>query len=141
MSQHLVFVYGTLRRGGLRAMPEVFPGARFVGGASVRGSLYDLGAHPGLLLGASDSQVAGEAYEVDEEILREMDAIEAADDYRRRRVEVSLGGGRSACWVYVPEQAPEFYSRHTLIASGDWIEYARAKTQPSGGARPDEGRG
>lgn len=131
MNEHLVFVYGTLRRGGLRAMPEVFPGSRFVGGASVRGSLYDLGAHPGLLLGGSDSTVVGEVYEVDEETLSKMDAIEASDDYRRRRVEVTLDGGGGACWVYVPEQSPEFYSRRTLIASGDWIEYAR--TQPETG--------
>ena len=138
MNKHLVFVYGTLRRGGLRAMPDVFPGAKFVGGASVRGRLYDLGEYPCLLLGQSDSQVVGEVYEVDDETLDEMDAIEASDDYRRRRVEVSLDTGGSACWVYVPERTPEFYSRHTLITSGDWIEYAGTKTERPGDARPDE---
>jgi gamma-glutamylcyclotransferase (GGCT)/AIG2-like uncharacterized protein YtfP len=25
VNQHLVFVYGTLRQGGVRAMPEIFP--------------------------------------------------------------------------------------------------------------------
>ena len=138
MNKHLVFVYGTLRRGGRRAMPDVFPGAKFVGGAGVRGRLYDLGEYPGLLLGGSDSQVAGEVYEVDDETLDEMDAIEAADGYRRRRVDVSLDTGGSACWVYAPERDPEFYSRHPLITSGDWIEYAGTKTVRRADARPDE---
>ena len=141
MNKHLVFVYGTLRRGGVRAMPEVFPGAKFVGRASVRGSLYDLGDYPGLLLGGSGSTVAGEVYEVDDAILNRMDDIEAADDYRRRRVEVSLDTGASACWVYAPERDAEFYSRHAPIPSGDWIEYAGTKADPPGGARPDETRG
>lgn len=131
MGKHLVFVYGTLRRGGLRAMPDVFPGAEFVGRAGVGGRLYDLGAHPALLLGGTDSTVAGEVYEVDEATLVEMDGIEAADDYRRREVEVSLDAGRRACWVYVPEQSLEFYARRKLIASGDWIEYAGVR--PRGG--------
>lgn len=127
MSKHLVFVYGTLRRGGARAMPAVFPGAKFVGAASVRGGLYDLGAHPALLLGGSDSPVVGEVYEVDDEILDRMDDIEASDRYRRRQVEVSPDTGGGACWVYVPEQNPELYSRHALITSGDWIEHAGAR--------------
>ncbi len=138
MSKHLVFVYGTLKRGGARAMPEVFPGAKFVGRASVRGRLYDLGEYPGLLLGGTDSTVAGEVYEVDDGTLNRMDDIEAADDYLRRRVEVSLDAGARACWVYVAERDPEFYSRHTLIASGDWIEHVRTKTGRPGDARPDE---
>ena len=138
MNKHLVFVYGTLRRGGARAMPEVFPGAKFVGRASVRGRLYDLGAYPCLRLDDSDSRVTGEVYEVDDEILDRMDGIEAADDYRRRRVEVSLDAGGSACWVYAPEREAEFYSQYPLVASGDWIEHAETKADRPAGARPDE---
>jgi len=125
MGKHLVFVYGTLRRGGLRSMPDLFPGSKFVGGATVRGSLYDLGEHPGLLLDEPGSTVVGEVYEVDEETLRELDEIEAPSDYHRKQTEVSLGGRTLACWVYEP--GPEPCPRHTLIASGDWIEHARAK--------------
>ncbi|HEX8163999.1 MAG TPA: gamma-glutamylcyclotransferase family protein [Pyrinomonadaceae bacterium] len=125
MNKHLVFVYGTLRRGGLRAMPDLFPGAEFVGGASVSGCLYDLGAHPGLLAGASGSSVVGELYEVDDETLNRLDDLEAPSHYRRRRIEASLGSRRAACWVYEPD--PEFYPRRILIASGDWIEYAERR--------------
>jgi len=126
MSKHLVFVYGTLRRGGIRAMPGLFPAAKFIGAAEVRGNLYDLGAYPGLMLDESSAPVTGEVYEIDDEILRELDEIEASSNCWRRQVEVSSGNQKMPCWVYGPK--PEFYSLNTLITSGDWIEYAKTKT-------------
>lgn len=126
MGKHLVFVYGTLRRGGVRAMPDIFPGSEFVGSASVRGQLYDFGEYPGLLLGESGSPVAGEVYEVSEEVLNKLDDIEEPAHYSRREVEVSLGGGTTKCWVYEPDLS--LYPGRTLITSGDWIEYAGPKT-------------
>ncbi len=69
MNKHLVFVYGTLRRGGARAMSIRFPNSKFIADAKVSGSLYDLGAYPGLLVNESNSLVIGEVYEVDDEIL------------------------------------------------------------------------
>jgi gamma-glutamylcyclotransferase (GGCT)/AIG2-like uncharacterized protein YtfP len=139
MSKQLVFVYGTLRRGGAGAMSVSFPGAKFIAAAEVCGSLYDLGAYPGLVLDGSDSPVTGEVYEVDDETLNELDEFEASSRYRRKQVEISLGGRGRACWTYEPD--PEFYSPRTLIASGDWAEYAKTKTDRPGGARPDESRG
>lgn len=127
MNEHLVFVYGTLRRGGVRAMPNLFPDAKFIGQAQVGGSLYDLGAFPGLLLDESSSQVTGEVYEIDDGILGELDDIEASSNYVRRQVEISLGDHKRTCWIYEPD--PEFYSLHKPITSGDWIEYARTKTE------------
>lgn len=126
MSKHLVFVYGTLRRGGIRAMPDLFPAAKFAGTAKVDGNLYDMGAYPGLLLDESGSTVTGEVYEIDDEILLELDEIEASSNYWRKQVKVALGNQTMPCWVYGPK--PEFYSLTTLIPSGDWIEYARTKT-------------
>lgn len=137
MTKHLVFVYGTLRRGGGRAMPDRFPGAKFVADAKVSGSLYDLGAYPGALLDGSDSQVTGEVYEVDDESLKELDDFEASSNYLRKRFEVSLDDDdRRACWVYEPD--PEFYPLGALITSGDWVEYAGTDTDWPGGARPDD---
>src|SRR3954465_6817903 len=102
MNKHLVFVYGTLRRGGVRAMPDIFPGSKFVGGAKVGGRLYDLGAYPGLVLDEAGSPVVGEVYEIDKEILNELDEIEASSYYVRRRVGVSVGDDKMTCWVYEP---------------------------------------
>jgi gamma-glutamylcyclotransferase (GGCT)/AIG2-like uncharacterized protein YtfP len=126
MSKHLVFVYGTLRQGGIRAMPGLFPAAKFIGTAKIVGSLYDLGAYPGLVLDESSAPVTGEVYEIDEEILRELDEIEASSNYRREQIEASLDNQKLPCWVYGPE--PESYSLDTLITSGDWIEYAKTRT-------------
>jgi gamma-glutamylcyclotransferase (GGCT)/AIG2-like uncharacterized protein YtfP len=126
MNKHLVFVYGTLRSGGVGAMSNRFPVAKFIADAEVSGSLYDLGAYPGLLLNESNSVVVGEVYEVNDEILNRLDDFEASSHYLRKQVEVSVGTHREVCWTYEPD--PEFYSLRTLITSGDWIEYARTKT-------------
>lgn len=123
MNKHLVFVYGSLRRGSAGAMSVRFPASKFIAEAHVNGSLYDLGDYPGLLLNEANSLVTGEVYEVDDELLNELDAFEASSNYRRKQVEISLGGDRKVCWTYEPD--PEFYSLRTLITSGDWIEYVR----------------
>jgi gamma-glutamylcyclotransferase (GGCT)/AIG2-like uncharacterized protein YtfP len=126
MNKHLVFVYGTLRRGGAGAMSIRFPESNFIANAKVSGSLYDLGAYPGLLVNESNSLVTGEVYEVDDETLKELDEFEAASSYRRKQVEISLGAHRKVGWVYEPN--PEFYSLRELITSGDWVIYAKTKT-------------
>ena len=125
MSKHLVFVYGTLRRGSANAMSTRFRNSQFIAEAKVSGSLYDLGAYPGLLLNESNSSVVGEVYEVDDELLNKLDDFEASSNYRRKQVEIAVGTHRRMCWTYEP--GPESYSFSTLIASGDWIEYARTK--------------
>jgi gamma-glutamylcyclotransferase (GGCT)/AIG2-like uncharacterized protein YtfP len=126
MNKHLVFIYGTLRRGEAGSMSIRFPNSKFIGDAKVNGSLYDLGAYPGLLLNESNSVVTGEVYEVDDETLKELDDFEGSSHYLRKQFEVSLGTERRVCWTYEPN--PEFYSPAKLITSGDWIEYARTKT-------------
>jgi gamma-glutamylcyclotransferase (GGCT)/AIG2-like uncharacterized protein YtfP len=136
MDKHLVFVYGTLRRGDARSMSIRFPSSKFITDATVRGSLYDLGAYPGLLLNESDSPVTGEVYEVDEETLKRLDEFEASSNYLRKQVEIPLGAHTRLCWAYEPD--PEFYSLQTVITSGDWIEYARMKTDRAGDATPDQ---
>ncbi len=136
MNKHLVFVYGTLRRGGARAMSIRFPNSIFIADAKVSGSFYDLGAYPGLLLNESNSLVIGEVYEVDDEILNQLDEFEASSDYRRKQVEISLGTQSRTGWTYEPN--PEFYSLSTLITSGDWIEYAKTKTDWPGVTGSDE---
>jgi gamma-glutamylcyclotransferase (GGCT)/AIG2-like uncharacterized protein YtfP len=113
-----------------------FPNSKFVADARVSGSLYDLGSYPGLLLNESNSLVIGEVYEVDDEILNKLDDIEASSNYWRKQVEISLGTHRRICWIYEPN--PEFHSHGTLITSGDWIEYAKTKTDWPGDTWPDE---
>jgi gamma-glutamylcyclotransferase (GGCT)/AIG2-like uncharacterized protein YtfP len=136
MNKHLVFVYGTLRRGGAGAMSITFPNSKLIADAKVSGSLYDLGAYPRLLLNESNSMVIGEVYEVDDETLNKLDDFEASSNYCRKQVEIPLGTRRRTCWVYEPNL--EFYSPGTLITSGDWKEYAKTKTDWRGATWPDE---
>lgn len=126
VTKHLVFVYGSLRRGGAGAMPIRFPNSKFIADAKVSGCLYDLGAYPGLLIDESNSLVIGEVYEVDDELLKKLDDFEASSHYWRKQAEVSVGTDRRTCWVYEPN--PEFYSLRRIITSGDWMEYAKTKT-------------
>ena len=129
MKKHLVFVYGSLRRGSARSMSIRFPNAKFIAKAEVSGSLYDLGEYPAALTNESNSLVIGEAYEVDDELLNRLDDFEASSNYRRKQVEISVGSQQSTGWIYVPADDPESYAHRTLIESGDWIEYSRTKTE------------
>lgn len=123
MNKHFVFIYGTLRRGSPGSMSIRFPKSKFIAEAKVNGSLYDLGPYPGLLIDESNSLVTGEVYEVDDDLLNELDEFETTSNYVRKQVEISLGGQRKKCWTYEPNS--EFYRLEKLITSGDWLEYAR----------------
>jgi gamma-glutamylcyclotransferase (GGCT)/AIG2-like uncharacterized protein YtfP len=126
MSKHLVFVYGTLRQGGIRAISALFPQSTFISNAKVRGRLYDFGEYPGLRLDESSSFVIGEVYEVSDEILDKLDDLELESHYLRKQLTLPVGDQTKLCWVYVYD--PESYSEITPIESGDWIEYAKTKT-------------
>jgi gamma-glutamylcyclotransferase (GGCT)/AIG2-like uncharacterized protein YtfP len=136
MNKHLVFVYGTLRHGSVGAMSLRFPNSKFIAGGAANGRLYDLGAYPGLLADESSSPVVGEVYEVDDETLRQLDEFEGSSNYSRRQVEVLTGDDLRTCWTYEPD--PESCFLRTLITSGDWIEYAKTKTDWPEGRGPGE---
>jgi gamma-glutamylcyclotransferase (GGCT)/AIG2-like uncharacterized protein YtfP len=127
VTAHLLFVYGTLRRGGSRSLAAGFPSALFVSDATLRGRLYDLGAYPGVVVDAAAGAVLGELYEVSTGVLDALDDYEGCDDgfYARMRAEVDAGGDRIACWVYALN--PERYRLDAPIDSGDWIAHANAR--------------
>ncbi len=103
-----------------------FPDSKFIAEAKANGSLYDLGPYPGLLLDGSNSLVTGEVYEVDDELLSELDEFEASSNYVRKQAEISMRNDSRTCWTYEPD--PESYPDRKSITSGDWIEYAKTKT-------------
>ena len=144
MKNNFVFVYGTLRRGSELDICKRFPDSSLVSEAAALGVLYDLGAYPGLFLNASGICIKGEVYKVTAEILKELDEIEGfnrtdleASYYFRKNVEVSLEDRtRLQCWVY--ECNPKKFNRKDLISSGDWIDYAKTKTNWPKDTWPDE---
>lgn len=120
-----VFVYGTLRRGGRNDIARFHPEPERVADARVAGTLYDLGAYPGAVLGGS-SEVVGEIYRIEPELEAQLDALEEVEpddsgEYIKREVLVELGGGECLpCLVY--EIHPARIRERTVISSGDWFE-------------------
>jgi gamma-glutamylcyclotransferase (GGCT)/AIG2-like uncharacterized protein YtfP len=159
-----VAVYGTLRRGGVRAIPVLFPGVEPVGVGTVEGVLHDFGAYPGFVTGAG--RVVVELYEVDDAQLARLDDIERfrPDDpegsyYRRVGCEVRLrpgtgsgggseggsggGSGGSAgddtgvrrAWIYECNAA--HFELGPVIASGDWMAHAARRVADDGSLPPE----
>ena len=94
----ILFAYGTLMRGYAlhRALAR---GATYVGPGQVRGTLLDLGSHPGLVEGRG--AVSGEVYRLDApELLPAVDRQEGYNFERLRAGVVMADGRRSRAWVY-----------------------------------------
>ncbi|WCM90158.1 gamma-glutamylcyclotransferase family protein [Acidovorax sp. NCPPB 3576] len=129
-----VFVYGTLRRGGSNDITRLAPPAIFLGEAFVRGTLYDLGAYPGIALHLVDSaehgdfSVRGEIYAISPELERRLDEIEGLlpepnGEYQKREITVLLDGQHLECLVY--EINSEHLENAIRIAHGDWMKDRR----------------
>lgn len=119
-----VFVYGTLRRGGINDINRLHPPPRFVGAAQVRGALYRLGAYPGMTLGGNE-WVQGEVYAIDPALEPALDEIEdlgahPTDEYVKRQISVNVGGQCLECLVY--EINPRYAIPALRVKEGDWMK-------------------
>ena len=129
-SRH-VFVYGTLRAGGSNDIRRYRPAPQRVGDAVAQGTLFDLGAYPGLRLDGA-SAVIGEVYRIDARVEQALDRLESvtrddSGEYRKRSVvlDVRLGSSgrteRLDCLTY--EIHPNRLAGRASIPSGDWIAH------------------
>jgi gamma-glutamylaminecyclotransferase len=95
----VLFVYGTLKRGGRNA--HRLAGQEFLGEAvtAPRYRVFDLGAHPGLVRDeANGLAVRGELFAVSEQCLGELDAFEVVPGpFVREPIDVP---GRERVWAY-----------------------------------------
>lgn len=127
-----LFVYGTLMRAtasacGQAQRARLHAGAVWLGPATVRGRLHDLGAYPGLAAGDDAGDVVhGELLRLDTPaaVLPWLDAYEGIvagapdNEYERVRVEARLAGGETVtAWVYVCRRDVSALPR---IAGGRW---------------------
>ena len=135
--ESLLFVYGTLRRGGSNDIARLLPEAVRICGARMRGHLFDLGDYPALVADASAAWVEGEIYEIPEHGWSALDALEDVVSATHPNGEYfSLTGlahdahGRPwQCQVYVAN--PAVMRLDHPIAGGDWLDYAsRRDTGP-----------
>lgn len=118
-----VFVYGTLRRGDDNDITRLRPPPTFVGTAVIAGTMFDLGAYPGVRLGDS-GRVLGEVYAISPELEAVLDEIEAVypqqrDEYFRRVIPVAVQGRTLPCIVY--EINPQYVIDRRVLSGGDWV--------------------
>ena len=118
-----VFVYGTLRCGEDNDITKLQPAPPFVGVAQIVGTMYDLGAYPGVRLGGCSS-VHGEVYEISPALEAVLDDIEAVypqerDEYMKRVIPVSVQGRTLWCIVY--EINARYIRENTEVPGGDWV--------------------
>jgi gamma-glutamylcyclotransferase (GGCT)/AIG2-like uncharacterized protein YtfP len=126
----LLFVYGTLRRGGSNDIARIAPAAVFVNTARVRGRLYDVnGRWPALVLDDNADWVSGEIYRVPRQSWPALDALEdpvtpERPDGAYFKVETDVSGASGIECVTVYTANPATTRLTQSIASGDWIAYA-----------------
>jgi gamma-glutamylcyclotransferase (GGCT)/AIG2-like uncharacterized protein YtfP len=103
-----------------------------VGNAVIAGTMYHLGAYPGVILaqpgagrdGATAGGIMGEVYAIEPALEAKLDEIEMIypqqrDEYFKRHIEVTVGGQRVDCIVY--EINPAYVLGRPVIVSGDWV--------------------
>jgi gamma-glutamylcyclotransferase (GGCT)/AIG2-like uncharacterized protein YtfP len=112
-----IFVYGTLRSGGLAA--ALLAGGEKVRDATVQGTLYDIGGrYPALVL-AGAGTVYGELWRCDAELLAGLDEYEGVHHGLFRRVALEVAG--VPAWTYVAGSAlATELTRARRIEAGGW---------------------
>jgi gamma-glutamylcyclotransferase (GGCT)/AIG2-like uncharacterized protein YtfP len=128
----LLFVYGTLRAFVDIPMARWLQRtARYVGAATTRGRLYDLGPYPGMRIAPGRGEtVVGDVYRVtDSRVFRVLDRYEAGGVRRnagfvRCRCLVKLARGTRRAWAYRYCASVVSAAR---IPSGDYRVHCRAR--------------
>jgi len=132
-----LFVYGSLRSGfKAPAYEYINRFFSFVGEATVKGKLFDLGSYPAGIPGADDKFIIGELYTIKNEPefawaigqLDDYEGVSVEPDeiqlYKREIVEVFLSDTVTNAWIYwfngKVDGKPE-------IESGDLIQYLQQK--------------
>ena len=119
--KHLIWVYGTLKRGkgNHRFLSE--GGATFLGNARTEPAftMLHLGGFPGVVR-AGKTVVHGELYEVNDEILGRLDRLEGHPNfYQRQQLSVVLedGSTKGTEGYFLPDS---WLSRAKVIEGGVW---------------------
>lgn len=134
---NLLFVYGSLMRGMERTAFMNNPDkARFVAPGETRGTLYNLGAFPGMKEGNNGSVVHGEVYALldPQTFFETLDLIEGywpeqpeRSLYVRKLVNVSTPEGEKSAWAYILNQT---FTGLQPIPSGDFRQCAQDSELP-----------
>lgn len=112
--QHLVFVYGTLRKGEANhhylAQSQCLDSCQ----SGLDYKLYDLGEYPAVSDG--NTAISGEVYLIDDHTLQALDKLEDVPvEYRRETIETPFG----TAWIYLYQDSSKLVNE---IVSGDWCQ-------------------
>lgn len=116
-SQHLIFVYGTLRQS--HGNHQMLKDARYYGVGSTRDnySMYIAGGYPYVISSEARYPIVGELYAVDGETLEKLDKMEGHPHYyTRREVSVIVDNQEYSAWMYVRDP------HGTLMPTGDYSD-------------------
>lgn len=128
----LLFVYGTLRRGGSNDIARIAPAATWAGTARIRGRLFDVnGRWPALVLDAAAGWVVGELYQVPKAAWPALDALEDPvrpdhPDGAYFKVVAPVEHADRVLQATVYTANPAVTPLMTWIESGDWMAYVAA---------------
>jgi gamma-glutamylcyclotransferase (GGCT)/AIG2-like uncharacterized protein YtfP len=124
-SPQLVFVYGTLRRGGSNHFRMA--GAEFIADGSITGRMYRIDWYPGIVLDPAGDEIRGEVYSVGPEQLSALDVFEGVSagevegsEYRRVQTTVVKQDSRIlTAWVW---EWLGMVDDDQRISDGDWLK-------------------
>lgn len=119
-----IFVYGTLRKGGLAAhflekFPLVYPNTTLKGF-----SLYDGGWYPFAVPASESCVITGDVFEIPEIILPQLDEYEGPE-YKR------ISPENQELFIYVVK-ADARVKGLLKVEEGDWLKYWEKKNNASG---------
>ncbi len=109
--QHLIFVYGTLRKG--ENNHHLLEKSEYLGlfETDPDYQLVDLGSYLGMIKG--NSKITGEVYRIDDQLLAQLDVLEnVPDEYHRETMDTPYG----VAWIYLYHGAAQ---TDEAIASGN----------------------
>jgi gamma-glutamylcyclotransferase (GGCT)/AIG2-like uncharacterized protein YtfP len=131
---HLLFVYGTLLQPGNEFANHLARRCRYLQSGKIRGTLYDVGEYPGLIICNTSAYVYGSIYEIDDEALKLIDAYEGYGEdqdipnlYLRKLRLIETENGPVDAWVYIYNHPVEGLDK---IPSGDYLKYLSKKNPP-----------
>lgn len=116
-SKHLVFVYGTLRRGHRNNHLLKDANSYGVGTTEASYSMYLISGYPYVTSSEARYPIVGELYAVDDDTLKVLDRMEGHPRYyERRETNIIVGEERFVAWMYFKDP------QGILMQSGDYNE-------------------
>lgn len=110
---HLVFVYGTLRKG--ECNHSLLQNSEYLGMFETEPNyqLFNIGSYPGVTEG--NCRVIGEVYRINDDTLKQLDILEDVPiEYIRESIETPYG----SAWFYIYNGVS---SLDETITSGNWV--------------------